>query len=550
MKNFTDFDLPQLLADSLHAMEFTTPTPIQAQAIPLALQGKDILGSAQTGTGKTAAFGIPLIDYLLKNPRGTALVLTPTRELAMQVLGVMNKLLGKNSKIGSVLLIGGSSMGAQLRALKSNPRLFVGTPGRINDHLERGTLMLGNAKFLVLDETDRMLDMGFGIQIDDILRHVPKDRQTLMFSATLPRKIISVSQKYLKNPEHISVNPDFEPAANIKQEFKNLSESEKYPTLVQELKDRQGSILVFVKTKRGADQLATKLNKMDLNTKAIHGDLRQNQRERVITAFRNQKYRIIIATDVVARGLDIPHIEHVINYDLPQAPEDYIHRIGRTARAGAIGSSLCLISPQDRGKMSAIKRLLGGDDSGCSMNGSQPRRSGGDSRRGFRGGRRGGSRGGSRGSFRGASRGGSRFEDSRNADSRGFGRGGREDSRSHRDETSSFSPRSQDSRRDAPRSFRTRSESEGSFTRAEPRRFDSRDSRSERHGSTVPRGDSRSFGSRDESYKRVPRSPKKFGQRGDSEPRKRENSSKSFKDKKTQSNKIWEFIKKTKRLAR
>jgi len=358
MENFQSIKLPIVLEEALVQMKYSVPTPIQAQAIPLALEGKDILGSAQTGTGKTVAFGLPALVHLLSNPSSAAIILTPTRELAMQVSEVMKKLLGKEGSIRTALLIGGASMRTQLLALKNRPRLVVGTPGRINDHLERGTLKLRNTNFLVLDETDRMLDMGFGIQIDAILEHIPQERQTLMFSATLPKGIVRLAQKYLNNPERIAVAPEALTADNIKQDFRRIKEVDKYSTLVNELGIREGSILVFVKTKRGADQLAFKLNKDEHYSKAIHGDLRQNQRDRVINDFRKEKCRILIATDVVARGLDIPHIKHVINYDMPQCPEDYIHRIGRTARAGAEGSALSLISPQDANKMYAINRLL------------------------------------------------------------------------------------------------------------------------------------------------------------------------------------------------
>lgn len=361
MENFQSIKLPIVLEEALVQMKYSVPTPIQAQAIPLALEGKDILGSAQTGTGKTVAFGLPVLVHLLNNPSSAAIILTPTRELAMQVSEVMRKLLGKEGSIRIALLIGGASMRTQLAALKNRPRLIVGTPGRINDHLERGTLKLRNTNFLVLDETDRMLDMGFGIQIDAILEHIPEARQTLMFSATLPKGIVRLAQKYLNNPERIAVAPEEVTASNIKQDFRRIKEIDKYSTLIGELDIREGSILVFVKTKRGADQLAFKLNKDDYDSKAIHGDLRQSQRDRVINDFRKEKCRILIATDVVARGLDIPHIKHVINYDMPQCPEDYIHRIGRTARAGADGSALSLVSPQDSSKMYAINRLLNPD---------------------------------------------------------------------------------------------------------------------------------------------------------------------------------------------
>ncbi len=219
MTTFDQFGLPAALAANIAAMQYTTPTPIQEQAIPLAMQGRDILGSAQTGTGKTAAFGIPLIAKIMSSPRGSALVLTPTRELATQVLAVINQLLGPRSFIPTVLLIGGDSMGKQTQQLRMRPRIIVGTPGRINDHLERGTLILHEASFLVLDETDRMLDMGFGIQIDRIVKYLPKERQTLMFSATLPAEIVKMSAKYLKNPERIAVGSTTQAMPSIQQEI-------------------------------------------------------------------------------------------------------------------------------------------------------------------------------------------------------------------------------------------------------------------------------------------------------------------------------------------
>jgi superfamily II DNA/RNA helicase len=358
MDNFTSLNLPTALMKSLERMQFHTPTPIQAQAIPPALEGRDILGSAQTGTGKTGAFGIPMIAQLMGNSRGSALVMTPTRELAVQVLTMLEQLLGKPTAIKTALLIGGDSMPKQLQQLRLRPRLIVGTPGRINDHLERGSLMLHDTRFLVLDETDRMLDMGFSIQIERILKFMPQQRQTLLFSATLPQEIVRISEKYLKNPVRVAVGQDSKPAPKIKQEVKHLSETEKYATLTSELHARNGSIIVFVKTKWGADKLALRLRKDFHSAEAIHGDLRQNARDRVIAAFRNKKHRILVATDIAARGLDIPHIEHVINFDLPQCPEDYIHRIGRTARAGAEGSSLCLISSADTLKWNAILKLI------------------------------------------------------------------------------------------------------------------------------------------------------------------------------------------------
>lgn len=358
MDNFTQLGLPQLLLHSLERMKFSTPTPIQAQAIPVALEGRDILGSAQTGTGKTAAFAIPLVARLLKSSQGMALVLTPTRELAVQVIGTIHQLLGKDSDIKTALLIGGEPMPKQFQQLRYSPRIIVGTPGRINDHLARGRLKLSDASFLVLDEVDRMLDMGFGVQLEKIIKHLPKIRQTLMFSATLPQNIVKLSEKYLCNPERISVGSTTSPVERIKQEIIHTSESEKYTKLLTQLNEREGSILIFVKTKWGAQKLADKLCLQHHKATAIHGDLKQSKRESVINSFRNRKNRILVATDIAARGLDISHIAHVINYDLPQCPEDYIHRIGRTARAGAEGDALCFITPQDGYKWKAIQKLM------------------------------------------------------------------------------------------------------------------------------------------------------------------------------------------------
>ena len=359
MKNFRDAALPQALVHRLEQIGFNNPTPIQEKAIPIALEGKDILGSAQTGTGKTGAFGIPLISHLMNNEQGRALILLPTRELAVQVKKALEQFTSAKSKISSVLLIGGEDMGRQLSRLKSKPRLLVGTPGRVNDHLTRGTLKLNDVNFLVLDEVDRMLDMGFGIQLDAIAKFLTaKERQTLMFSATMPKNIQNLAAKYLQDPVRIAVGSDNAPTVNIKQDNIKVSESEKYPTLLEELDKREGSVIVFIKTKYAADAMAKNLCKSGHKAKALHGDLRQNKRAQVIESFRKQSYRILIATDVAARGLDIPHIQHVINHDLPQCPEDYIHRIGRTARAGATGEALNFLSPSDNIKWRAIQRLL------------------------------------------------------------------------------------------------------------------------------------------------------------------------------------------------
>ncbi len=358
MTDFTTFGLPEGLLHKLEHLGFNIPTPIQEKAIPIALEGKDILGSAQTGTGKTGAFGIPALNKLMTTKQGNVLIVTPTRELAAQVHESLTSMLAKNSKIQAVLLIGGVPIIKQLNKLKAKPRLIVGTPGRINDHLRQGTLDLSNTDFLVLDETDRMLDMGFSVQINEILEHMPEQRQTLLFSATLPKNIIALSKRYLTNPERISVGETHVPAQDIKQETVHVDTKQKYDVLVEQLKKRKGSVIIFVKTKYSTEKIAGRLKKDGHKATAIHGDLRHNKRAQVTKAFRDEKFRILVATDVAARGLDISHIAHVINYDMPQVPEDYIHRIGRTARAGAKGEALNLIAPIDTGKWHAIEMLI------------------------------------------------------------------------------------------------------------------------------------------------------------------------------------------------
>lgn len=361
MNHFKEMGLPESLLHTLQHMQFKQPTPIQEKAIPLAMEGKDILGSAQTGTGKTGAFGIPLIAKILSTPRGSALVMTPTRELATQVMTQLHAMLGKKTKIKTALLIGGESIPKQLDQLRNRPRIIVGTPGRIHDHLERGSLMLHDTHYLVLDETDRMLDMGFSIQIEKIMKYMTAKRQTLLFSATLPKNIMHIAKKYLNDPVRVETTPTTKAASNITQDVLHIAEGEKYDQLLTQLNERHGSIIVFVKTKYGAEKMAQRLSKDGHTANAIHGDLRQNKRDRVIGAFRKQKYRMLVATDIAARGLDIPHIEHVINYDLPQCPEDYIHRIGRTARAGATGHALNLVTPSDKKKWNQIGKLLNGE---------------------------------------------------------------------------------------------------------------------------------------------------------------------------------------------
>ncbi len=358
MTNFETLNLPADVLSALHAMNITTPTPIQAKSIPFALTGRDILASAQTGTGKTLAYVLPLITKLMNTPGSCALILVPTRELAVQVKDTVTQILGRSSLLKTAVLIGGEPMMKQFMQLRANPRIIIGTPGRINDHLNRNSLTLKATSFVVIDEADRMLDMGFGIQLDKIITYLPPQRQTVMFSATLLPSITKISEKYLKSPECIRENPTASAVSKIKQEIIHTSTADKFNYLLKELDQRDGSIIVFVKTKRGAENLADKLRRQTQEADAIHGDLRQRQRDQVIRNMRQNKSRILVATDVAARGIDIPQIRHVINYDLPHSPEDYIHRIGRTARAGMEGNALCLISPEDNRYWKAINRLL------------------------------------------------------------------------------------------------------------------------------------------------------------------------------------------------
>ena len=390
MENFLSLNLEPTLIESLAKINFKTPTPIQAKAIPIALSGKDILGTAQTGTGKTAAFGIPLVNFLLKTKKEAALIITPTRELAQQVFQEVNNLVGRGN-IRTAQLVGGQSMVKQLNSLKRNPRLIVGTPGRINDHLKRNTLRLNNTNFVALDEADRILDQGFAPQINQILQTVPKKRQTLLFSATLPKEILRLSEKYLINPERISVGSTTTPIAKIKQEVVRVKDGDKYNQLIKEIYTRKGAILVFVKTRRNAEKMVKRLKYDDHDADALHGNLRQNKRDKVIKAFRNNHFRILIATDVAARGLSVSSIKHVINFDLPQVAEDFIHRIGRTARAGAEGSALSFVGSEDRSKWNAIQKLI--DPNFRPEPGSEAR---GRKKRGGRSYDRRGSRGGSR----------------------------------------------------------------------------------------------------------------------------------------------------------
>lgn len=345
--------LPEFLQTALKRMLIVTPTPIQARALPPALAGKDVLGTAQTGTGKTLAFLLPLVVRLTQHPAENALVLSPTRELAEQILTELEKL---TDTLPAALIIGGDNIHKQYAALRRKPRVMIATPGRLLDHLGRKSVDLSLVRFLVLDETDRMLDMGF---IDDMRRIVaalPALRQTLLFSATLPKEIVQLAGEFLTHPVRAQIGAVTSVAEGVLQEIVQVTVREKLPQLLHELNTRAGSVLIFVKTKHGAERLAKELKRYGQKASALHGELRQNRRRQIMEFFRSGTVRILVATDLAARGLDIPQIEHVINYDLPQCPQDYIHRIGRTGRAGSVGSALSLIS-DDGSKWQEICRV-------------------------------------------------------------------------------------------------------------------------------------------------------------------------------------------------
>jgi ATP-dependent RNA helicase DeaD len=358
LQNFQELKLHKELDLVLAKINFTVPTPIQSKAIPFILNQRDVLGSAHTGTGKTAAFCIPLIHLILNNKCKQAIILAPTRELAKQIESVVQNLTPKKSPVKSLSLVGGEPIGKQLSRLRSKPQIIIGTPGRVNDHLNKKSLDLSKTSFLVLDEMDRMLDMGFSVQIDKILKFVPKEKQTLMFSATISKSIEKLSAKYLQSPERVTVEENKADVPKIEQKMIQLNNEEKFPYLVKHIESQHGLMLVFVKTKRGAKKLAKALHQEGFESDAIHGDLRQNKRTAVIKKFRANKIQILVATDVAARGLDIPNIEHVINYDLPQQAEDFIHRIGRTGRAGAKGMAWSYVTKSDGRQWREIEKIL------------------------------------------------------------------------------------------------------------------------------------------------------------------------------------------------
>lgn len=345
MKTHKDFSfLPQPIYEKLTAMGITEPTPVQAQSIDPILAGKDLLATAQTGTGKTLAFVLPLVLRMQEDPKAEALILSPTRELAQQTYQTLTNLWQEEGKLPAALVIGGDNIHKQFASLRKKPRFIIATPGRVIDHMQRKTISLTKVKYVVLDETDRMLDMGFIAPLRQIMKAVPNERQTLMFSATMPKEVIGFTKEFLTDPVTVKIGSVSKPVDLIAQELVQLSTRDKLPQLLEELDTRKGSILIFVKTKHGADRLAKQLKQYGHKVNALHGDLRQNRRRQVLEFFREGSIPVLIATDVAARGIDVPHIGHVINFDLPMCPEDYIHRIGRTGRAGVVGSAISFVA--------------------------------------------------------------------------------------------------------------------------------------------------------------------------------------------------------------
>ena len=349
MQNFQELKLNPSLNASLIKMKFDTPTPIQIKSIPLILEKKDILASAQTGTGKTAAFCIPMIELIAQKKTKKAIILVPTRELAKQVNDVIEKLLFQQSVIKSVCLVGGEPMNKQLKRLKSGPQIIVGTPGRVNDHLKRKSLILHHVDLLILDEMDRMLDMGFSIQIDEIIKFLPKEKQTLMFSATLNREVMALADEHIGQYDVIDVAKEKVELTHITQQLFYVSKRNKIQLLKDHIKQGPAlQTLIFTRTKHGADQLSKLLIDMHLKVAVIHGNKSQHQRLRALQGFKANKYEFLIATDVAARGLDIPALPRIINYDVPEQADAYIHRMGRTGRAGLSGNVYTYCSKEER----------------------------------------------------------------------------------------------------------------------------------------------------------------------------------------------------------
>ncbi len=358
--SFHALGLSEPLLRDLTASGLLVPTPIQAQAIPPALEGRDVIGCAQTGTGKTAAFVVPMIERLSALPKGhpQALILAPTRELALQIFDSIEKL-GRSHNISATVIVGGSDMQAQIRGLRQRPDILVATPGRLLDHMWNGTVNMLPIKILVLDEADRMLDMGFAPQINQILDALPLERQTLLFSATLPTDVTRLVQASLKDAVRVMVTPHSTTAEGVTQAVHYTTFHEKTNLLVSLLGVERGTVLVFARTKSRVDRLGQTLEQAGQRVAVIHGDRTLPQRLRALDGFKRGRVRILVATDVAARGIDVANIAHVVNYDLPSSPEDYIHRIGRTARMKMTGRATSFVTAEDHDQLKAIETLLG-----------------------------------------------------------------------------------------------------------------------------------------------------------------------------------------------
>ncbi len=358
--SFHTLGLSEPLLRDLTAAGLVVPTPIQAQAIPPALEGRDVIGCAQTGTGKTAAFVIPIVERLAALPKGQpqALVLAPTRELALQIYGSIEKL-GRSHGISATVIVGGSDMQAQIRGLRQRPDVLVATPGRLLDHMWNGTVNLAPMKILVLDEADRMLDMGFAPQINQILDALPVERQTLLFSATIQTDVTHLVQTSLSGAVRVMVTPASTTAEGVTQMVHHTTSQEKTKLLVSLLAMERGTVLIFARTKSRVDRLGQALEQAGHRVAVIHGDRSLPQRLRALDGFKRGHVRILVATDIAARGIDVANIGHVVNYDLPNCPEDYIHRIGRTARMKMTGRATSFVTFEDRVQLCAIETLLG-----------------------------------------------------------------------------------------------------------------------------------------------------------------------------------------------
>ena len=358
--NFHALGLSEALLHDVAGAGFVSPTPIQERAIPPALAGRDIIGCAQTGTGKTAAFVIPIIERLAVFPKGLpqALILAPTRELALQTLATIEKL-GRSRRISATVIVGGADMQAQVRGLRQRPDVLVATPGRLLDHMWNGTIVLSSIKMLVLDEADRMLDMGFAPQINQILDALPEQRQTLLFSATLPADLARLIQANVNNPVRVMVAPSATTAEGVTQAVHYTSHGDKPDLLLSLLGADQATALVFTRTKHRADRLGRLLGRAGHRVAVLHGDRSLSQRRAALEGFRRGAFRVLVATDIAARGIDVANIGHVINFDLPNCPEDYVHRIGRTARMKTTGRATSFVTGEDQHQLRDIERLLG-----------------------------------------------------------------------------------------------------------------------------------------------------------------------------------------------